>query len=77
MATANPSSPFSYASDNPLAPEFLALERQKKMADLLLQKGQQQPQGEMVSGHYVAPSWAQQLNPLVNSYISGNLSQQN
>ena len=46
MATANPSSPFSYASDNPLAPEFLALERQKKMADLLLQKGQKQPEGE-------------------------------
>ena len=73
-------SPFSLptvGSDNPLSSEYLALERQKKIADLLMQKGQEQPQGQMVSGHYVAPSWAQQINPLVNSYVGSNLASQN
>jgi hypothetical protein len=26
----------------------------------------QQPQGQMISGHYVAPSWSQQINPMAN-----------
>jgi hypothetical protein len=29
-------------------------------------QGMQQPQGQMISGQYVAPSFAQQLNPLAN-----------
>lgn len=29
-------------------------------------QGMQQPQGQMISGHYVAPSWTQQLNPMAN-----------
>jgi hypothetical protein len=29
-------------------------------------KGMQQPQGQMISGYYVAPSWSQQLNPMAN-----------
>jgi len=76
MATSPFSSP-TVGSDNPLSSEYLALERQKKIADLLMQKGQEQPQGQMVSGHYVAPSWAQQINPLVNSYVGSNLASQN
>jgi murein DD-endopeptidase MepM/ murein hydrolase activator NlpD len=77
MAIAN--SPFglpSVSPDNPLAPEYLALERQKKIADLLMQKGQQLPEGQMVSGHYVAPSFTQQLNPLLNAYMGGNMAEQ-
>ena len=31
-----------------------------------MSQGMQQPQGQMISGHYVAPSFAQQLNPLAN-----------
>jgi hypothetical protein len=82
MATANQYSPFGLPSagitpDNPLAPEYLALERQKKIADLLMQKGQQLPEGQMVSGHYVAPSLTQQLNPLLNAYMGGNMAEQN
>ena len=82
MATANQYSPFGVPSagitpDNPLAPEYLALERQKKIADLLMQKGQQLPEGQMVSGHYVAPSFTQQLNPLLNAYMGGNMAEQN
>jgi len=76
MATANPFSLPTIGADNPLAPEYLALERQKKIADLLMQKGQQLPEGQMVSGHYVAPSFTQQLNPLVNAYMGGNMAEQ-
>jgi hypothetical protein len=51
------------------APEILALERQKKLADLLQSRALEQPQGQMVSGHYVAPSIIQQLAPLANAYM--------
>lgn len=51
------------------APEILALERQKKLADLLQSRALEQPQGQMVSGRYVAPSLVQQLAPLANAYM--------
>jgi hypothetical protein len=51
------------------APEILALERQKKLADLLQSRALEQPQGQMVSGRYVAPSIIQQLAPLANAYM--------
>jgi hypothetical protein len=51
------------------APEILALERQKKLADLLQSRALEQPQGQMVSGRYVAPSLLQQLAPLANAYM--------
>jgi hypothetical protein len=47
-------------------PELQDVSRQRKLADLLMSQGMQQPQGQMISGHYVAPSFAQQLNPLAN-----------
>jgi hypothetical protein len=43
--------------------------RQQKMAEMLLQSGLQQPQGQMVSGHYVAPSFTQNLANLANIYM--------
>lgn len=43
--------------------------RQQKMAEMLLQSGLQQPQGQMVSGHYVAPSFTQNLAGLANVYM--------
>ena len=43
--------------------------RQQKMAEMLLQSGFQQPQGQMVSGHYVAPSLTQNLANLANIYM--------
>lgn len=43
--------------------------RQQKMAEMLLQSGFQQPQGQMVSGHYVAPSFTQNLAGLANIYM--------
>jgi hypothetical protein len=47
-------------------PELQDVSRQRKLADLLMAQGMQQPQGQMISGHYVAPSFTQQLNPLAN-----------
>jgi hypothetical protein len=43
--------------------------RQQKMAEMLMQSGFQQPQGQMVSGHYVAPSFTQNLANLANIYM--------
>lgn len=48
-------------------PELQDVSRQQKLAELLMAKGAQgQPQGQMISGYYVAPSWSQQLNPMAN-----------
>lgn len=44
----------------------LMLKRRLAQADLL--KGMEAPQGQMVSGHYVAPSWTQYLANAVNKY---------
>ena len=43
--------------------------RQQKMAEMLMQQGMQQPQGQMISGHYVAPSITQNLANLANMYF--------
>jgi hypothetical protein len=43
--------------------------RQQKMAEMLMQQGAQQPQGQMVSGRYVAPSIFQNLGNLANLYM--------
>lgn len=43
--------------------------RQQKMAEMLMQQGMQQPQGQMVSGHYVRPSIFQNLAGLANVYM--------
>jgi hypothetical protein len=43
--------------------------RQQKMAEMLMQQGMQQPQGQMISGHYVAPSITQNLAGLANMYF--------
>jgi hypothetical protein len=47
-------------------PELQDVSRQRKLADLLMAQGMQQPQGQMISGYYVAPSFTQQLNPMAN-----------
>ena len=47
----------------------LELQRRLKFADALRQ--QEMPQGQMVSGHYVAPSFTQALAGLANKYVAG------
>ena len=43
--------------------------RQQRMAELLMQQGQQIPQGQMVSGRYVAPNFFQYAAPLLQGYL--------
>ena len=47
----------------------LLLKRKLAMADAL--KQQEMPQGQMVAGHYVAPSWTQYLGNLANKWVGG------
>jgi hypothetical protein len=51
------------------------LNRQQQMAQMLMQQGQQQPQGQMVSGRYVAPSFFQNIAPLVQGYVGTKLAE--
>jgi hypothetical protein len=52
----------------------LELQRRMKFADAL--RNQAAPEGQMVSGHYVAPSWTQHLASLANKYVAGQNEQQ-
>jgi hypothetical protein len=52
--------------NNPYQEELMGLNRQRALANMLLQQNMQAPQGQMVSGRYVAP------NPL--QYL-GNMAQ--
>lgn len=68
----------SYLSDQQVlgqTPETADLSRQRKIAELLMAQGVEQPQGQMISGHYVAPSWSQQIAPLAKAAIGTSLSQ--
>lgn len=47
------------------------IERGRRYAELLRDQSQQQPQGQMVSGHYVAPSWTQGLASVLKAYQGG------
>jgi hypothetical protein len=63
-----------------LPPELFAeqqqLNRQQQMAQALMQQGQQQPQGQMVSGRYVAPSFFQNILPLAQMYAGTRMAEQ-
>ena len=56
------------------SPEIMGLERGRKLADLLTASAFKQPQGEMVSGHYVKPAFTQQINPLVNALVGTTMN---
>ena len=47
------------------------IERSRRYAELLRDQSQQQPQGQMVSGHFVAPSWTQGLAQVLKAYQGG------
>lgn len=51
---------------NEYTPQVQGLDRQRKMAEMLMTQGLQPQQGQMISGRYVAPSWTQQLAGLAN-----------
>jgi hypothetical protein len=55
--------------------EQQALNRQQQMAQLLMAQGMQQPQGQMVSGRYVAPSFFQNVLPLAQMYAGTRMAE--
>jgi hypothetical protein len=52
-------------------PEVLGLQRQRALANLLTGQAFNQPQGQIISGHYVRPSALQQALPMINAAIGG------
>jgi hypothetical protein len=50
-------------------PEVLGLQRQRQLANLLTGQAFNQPQGQVISGHYVKPSALQQALPMINAGI--------
>ena len=52
------------------------ISRQQQMANLLMQQGMQAPQGQMISGRYVAPSIFQNLAGLANVYVGRKLGEE-
>jgi hypothetical protein len=50
--------------------------RQIRLAQMLTQQGMQQPQGQMISGRYVAPSIFQNLAGLANIYVGRKLEEE-
>ena len=63
-----------------IPPEYLQqqqqLNRQQQLANLLTQQGLQQPQGQMVSGRFVAPSFFQYAAPLAQLYAGQSLAKE-
>jgi len=66
-----------YANLGTVSPEIYQqqqdLNRQQRMAEMLMQNNAQ-PQGQMISGRYVAPSWAAQLAPVVSTLAGSYLA---
>jgi hypothetical protein len=62
-----------------LPPELFAqqqqLNRQQQMAQLLMQQGQQMPQGQMVSGRFVPTSFFQNITPLVQTFAGTKMAE--
>jgi hypothetical protein len=62
---------YNFGQAGTLPPELFQqqqeLNRQQRMAQMLTQQGAQQPQGQMISGRYVAPSIFQNLAGLANT----------
>lgn len=57
-------------------PEMQDISRQRAFAKLLQEQGMQQEQGQMVSGHYVAPSWSQHLAKALQSGMGAYMNNQ-
>lgn len=55
----------------------LQLQRQQRMADMLQQQSMEAPQGQMVSGHYVAPDMTQHLARLAQALGARSMNEEN
>ena len=60
-----------FITGGPFQEEIQDLERQKRMAELLTQKGMETPQGQIVGGRFVKPSWSQYANQMLSAYLGG------
>jgi hypothetical protein len=71
ITSANPQQLMQQAQQIPaeLQPDLRDITRQQQLANMLTQQAFQQPQGQMVSGRYVAPSFFQNIAPMVNAYL--------
>lgn len=67
MATPNPFTPAALGPD--IQQKQMGLQQQQMLAQMLLNQGQQQPQGQMVSGHYVAPSPFEGMAGALKTYM--------
>jgi hypothetical protein len=70
---------FNATQAGTMSPEDYAqqqlINRQQRFADMLMQQNQQ-PQGQMISGRYVAPSFFQMLNPVANMLAGAYVGKQ-
>jgi hypothetical protein len=62
---ANPLEQYS----NPYQPEILGMDRQRKLAEMLIAQGQQQPQSQMVGGRFIPVAPTQNLANLFNTAL--------
>ena len=60
-----------------IAAEEQALNRRQQLANLLMQRGLQSPQGQMAGRFYVAPSWAQGVSQLGSALAGASLGKAN
>ena len=79
VASENNMAEYNALQAGTLSPEDYAaqqqINRQQRFADMLMQQNQQ-PQGQMVSGRYVAPSFTQMLNPVANMLASAYIGKE-
>lgn len=68
-------SPFLDVSSE-FQPELTDIQRKQRLAQMLTQQGMQAPQGQVVSGRYVAPSIAQNIANLFSVYSGQNLAKE-
>lgn len=61
---------FPASFDPTSAAQSKQLELREALAMQRLQSAGQTPQGQMVSGHYIAPSWTQNLAQALNGYVA-------
>lgn len=54
---------------NPYQPEILGMDRQRKLAEMLIAQGQQQPQSQMVGGRFIPVAPTQNLANLFNTAL--------
>ena len=72
---ATPQSPFLDVSSE-FQPELTDIQRKQRLAQLLTERGLQAPQGQVVSGRYVAPNPLQYLSNMFNIYQGQNLEKE-